>query len=144
MLAVSRVVMVMLKVVPQLEAWQTRGKLNTAIKGEQTAKQILIQKDPKSNDNTLGNLTEKELVAKANTTLELMDTESLEMPPGVAFIGAKKMRNGNILYKLIAMTQVPGSNEKTYRKHSWKTTEVQAKCKTNYTTWLRNSYPSPS
>ena len=69
-------------------------------KGEQTAKQILIQKDPKSNDDTLGNLTEKELVAKANATLELMDTEPLEMPPGVVFVGAKKMRNGNILYQL--------------------------------------------
>lgn len=69
-------------------------------RGEQTAKQILIQRDPKSADESLSNLTEKELVAKANTTLELMDTDSLEMPPGVAFIGAKKMRNGNILYQL--------------------------------------------
>ena len=69
-------------------------------KGEQMTKQILIQKDPKSNDESLSNLTEKELVAKANTMLELMDTESLEMPPGVAFIGAKKMCNGNVLYQL--------------------------------------------
>jgi hypothetical protein len=45
-------------------------------------------------------LAEKELAAKANTTLELMDTDSLEMPPGVAFIGAKKLRNGNVLYQL--------------------------------------------
>jgi hypothetical protein len=69
-------------------------------KGEQSAKQILVQKDPKSTDNALSDLTEKELVAKANTTLELMDTEALEMPPGVAFVGAKKLRNGNVLYQL--------------------------------------------
>jgi hypothetical protein len=69
-------------------------------KGEQTAKQILIQRDLKSADNTLGDLTEKELVTKTNTTLELMDTDSLEMPPGVAFVGAKKLRNGNVLYQL--------------------------------------------
>ena len=75
-------------------------------KGEQMAKQILIQKDPKSKDNTLGNLMEKELVAKANTTLELMDTEPLEMPPGVAFVGAKKMRNRNILYQLNSQERI--------------------------------------
>jgi hypothetical protein len=69
-------------------------------KGEQTAKQILIQKDPKATDNALSDLTEKELVVKANTTLELMDTEALEMPPGAAFVGAKKLRNGNVLYQL--------------------------------------------
>ena len=69
-------------------------------RGDQTAKQILIQKDPKSADNPYSDLTEKELVTKANTTLELMDTDALEMPPGVAFVGAKKMRNGNILYQL--------------------------------------------
>jgi hypothetical protein len=33
-------------------------------KGDQNARQILIQKDPKSADNTLSDLTEKELVAK--------------------------------------------------------------------------------
>ena len=67
-------------------------------KGEQSAKQIFIQKDPKSTDDALNSLTEKELVAKANTTLELMDTNSLEMPPGTTFVGAKKLRNGNVIY----------------------------------------------
>jgi hypothetical protein len=69
-------------------------------RGEQSAKQILIKKDPKIADNVLSSLSEKELVTKANTTLNLMDTESLEMPPGTAFVGAKKLRNGNVLYQL--------------------------------------------
>ena len=69
-------------------------------KGEQSAKQILIQKDPKSTDNALNSLTEKELVVKANTTLELMDTDSLEMPRGATFVGAKKLRNGNVIYQV--------------------------------------------
>jgi hypothetical protein len=69
-------------------------------KGDQSAKQILIRKDPKSTDNALASLSEKELVAKANATLDLMDTESLEMPPGTTFVGAKKLRNGNVLYQL--------------------------------------------
>ena len=75
-------------------------------RGNQSAKQILICKDLKSADNALDSLTEKELVAKANTTLDLMDTDSLEMPLGTAFVGAKKLRNGNILYQLGLTTSV--------------------------------------
>jgi hypothetical protein len=29
-----------------------------------------------------------------------MDTAALEMPPGVAFVGARKLRNGNVSYQL--------------------------------------------
>lgn len=69
-------------------------------KGYQSAKQIIIRKDPKSADNALTNLSEIELVAKANTTIDLMGTENFDMPPGTAFVGAKKLRNGNIMYLL--------------------------------------------
>jgi hypothetical protein len=69
-------------------------------KGDQSAKQLLIRKRPNTTDNALDILTELELVAKANTTLDLMDTEAHEMPPGTAFVGARKLRNGSILYQL--------------------------------------------
>jgi hypothetical protein len=39
-------------------------------RGELTVKQIMIQKDPNATDNVLESLTEKDLVAKANTTLD--------------------------------------------------------------------------
>jgi hypothetical protein len=67
-------------------------------RGETTDKQILIQKDPDAADNNLGTLTE--LVAKANTALDLMGIEASDCPAGASFVAAKKQRNGNVLYLL--------------------------------------------
>jgi hypothetical protein len=69
-------------------------------RGEITDKQILIQKDPNTTNNTLESLSEKDLVAKANTTLDLMGIEAADKPPGMTFVGAKKLHNGNVLYQL--------------------------------------------
>ena len=69
-------------------------------RGDITDKQILIQKDPNTTNNTLESLSEKDLVAKVNMTLDLMGMEAAEKPPGAAFIGAKKLRNSNMLYQL--------------------------------------------
>jgi gas vesicle protein len=69
-------------------------------RGEITDKQILIQKDPKATDNVLESLTEKDLVAKANTALDLMGIEAADKPPETTFVGARKLCNGNILYQL--------------------------------------------
>lgn len=69
-------------------------------RGEITNKQILIQKDPNTTNNTLESLSEKDLVAKANMTLDLMGIEAADKPPGTTFVGAKKLRNGNVLYQL--------------------------------------------
>jgi gas vesicle protein len=49
-------------------------------RGEMSNKQILIQKDPNTTDNILDSLTEKDLVAKANTTLDLMGIEAKDCP----------------------------------------------------------------
>jgi hypothetical protein len=46
-------------------------------RGHTMDKQILIQKDKNVTDNTLDNLTEKDLVAKANTALDLMGMSSM-------------------------------------------------------------------
>jgi hypothetical protein len=69
-------------------------------RGDITDKQILIQKDKEATDNALEPLSEKDLVVKANTTLDLMGMEADDKPPGTAFVGAKKLRNGNVLYQL--------------------------------------------
>ena len=61
-------------------------------RGELTVKQIMIQKDPRATDNVLESLTEKDLVAKANTTLDLMGIEAADKPLETAFIGAKKAK----------------------------------------------------
>jgi septal ring factor EnvC (AmiA/AmiB activator) len=69
-------------------------------RGETTDKQMLIQTDPNKADNTLNSHTEKELIAKANTALGLMGIKATDQPTDTSFIGAKKLRNGNILYQL--------------------------------------------
>jgi hypothetical protein len=69
-------------------------------KGYQSDKQILIRKDPAAADNALATLSEIELVTKANTTIDLMGEDNFDMPPGTAFVGAKKLRNGNVIYQL--------------------------------------------
>jgi hypothetical protein len=70
------------------------------MRGEMTDKQMLIQIDLNNTDNTLKDLTEKELVAKANTALDLMGIEATDHPAHTAIIGAKKLQNSNILYQL--------------------------------------------
>lgn len=73
----------------------------TAIsRGETSDKQLIIQKDPNATDNALNNLTEKDLVAKANTALDLMGTDASNKPSDTNFVGAKKLRNGNVIYQL--------------------------------------------
>jgi len=69
-------------------------------KGHTAAKQILIQKDHNTTDNALKSLTEKDLVTKANTALDLMGWEELDKLQHTTFIGAKKLRSGSILYQL--------------------------------------------
>ena len=63
----------------------------------------MIQKDPNATDNALESLTEKDLVAKANTTLDLMGMAAANKPPCMVFVGAKKLKNGNVLYQLNSM-----------------------------------------
>jgi len=69
-------------------------------KGQNMAKQILIQKDQNITDNALESLTEKDLVMKANMALDLMGYKSLNRPHQTMFIRAKKLRNGSITYQL--------------------------------------------
>jgi hypothetical protein len=60
----------------------------------------MIQKDLNATDNALDSLSEKDLVARANTTLDLMGMEAADKPPDMVFVGAKKLRNGSVLYQL--------------------------------------------
>jgi len=69
-------------------------------RGNTTDKQIMVQKDKDATDNALDSLTEKDLVVKANTALDLMGMSGMDKPRHTTFIGAKKLRNGNVLYQL--------------------------------------------
>lgn len=47
------------------------------VRGATTKKQVLIQRERNTTDNILPDMTEKELVTKANTALDLMRWEGL-------------------------------------------------------------------
>jgi methyl-accepting chemotaxis protein len=61
------------------------------MRGHTMDKQILIQKDKDATDNALDSLTEKDLVVKANTTLDLMGMAGMDKPRHTSFIRAKKL-----------------------------------------------------
>jgi TolA-binding protein len=72
-------------------------------RGETTDKQILIQRkqDTETNaDNPPTNLTEKELVTKANTALDLMGWEGLDKLQHTTFVAARKLCNGDVIYQV--------------------------------------------
>jgi hypothetical protein len=101
-------------------------------RGDITDKQILIQKAKDATDNTLKPLSEKDLVVKANTTLDLMGIEADDKPLGTTFVGAKKLRNGSVLYQL-----------STREAASWlKQNEVRKSFMANYssTSNMRNKF----
>ncbi|KAF8482316.1 hypothetical protein JB92DRAFT_3268538, partial [Gautieria morchelliformis] len=71
---------------------------NNLAKAKARAKQILIDLDPQGEQGTLGDLTERELVAKANEAVGNLegDHDSVD----IVFIGAKKLANGGIVFDL--------------------------------------------
>ena len=69
-------------------------------RGQTKEQQILIEKAPDADTNGLSDLSEKELVAKANMTRHLMGMEAGDAPPNTVFVGAQKLRNGGVLLQL--------------------------------------------
>jgi hypothetical protein len=62
-------------------------------------KQVLIDRTTETNDDSFQKLTERELVVKANTTVELMGDLAADRPEGgELFIGAQKLQRGGIIY----------------------------------------------
>ena len=57
--------------------------------------QILIDKEPNTENNTLNDLTEQELVAKSNEAITQMDIAEYERD--IIFLGTKKLNNGGIV-----------------------------------------------
>jgi hypothetical protein len=71
---------------------------NNLAKAKARAKQILIDTDPQGEQDTLGKLTEQELVAKANEAINNLEEDHDLI--NIAFIGAKKLANGGIVFDL--------------------------------------------
>ena len=69
-------------------------------RGINTDKQLLILTNKTLTSTNPTELTEKDLVAKANTALELMVDQPIDKPTLVTFVAAKKLHNGNVLFQL--------------------------------------------
>ena len=82
------------------QLYERNNHAEVIARGVTADKQILIQKEKNTTDNAQPELTEKELVTKANTALDLMGWEGLDKPRHTTFVAAKKLRNGDTLYQV--------------------------------------------
>ena len=69
-------------------------------RGQLADRQILIYFNKNGTNTPTTDLTEKDLVAKANTVLNLMEIEDGNKPTQITFLAARRIQNGNILYQL--------------------------------------------
>ena len=74
--------------------------MDVIARGLNTDKQLLIFADKTLPNADSTDLTEKDLVTKANMALELMNNTPTIKPKIVSFITTKKLQNGNILFQL--------------------------------------------
>ena len=51
-------------------------------------------------DKALADLSKKELISKANTTLDIMESAALGSPEGIRFVGVDVLRSGTVAYHL--------------------------------------------
>ena len=73
--------------------------LSTLARSRVKERQVLVDRDPSAGVNHLPELNERELVAKANEALTKMSTHLTQGPPDPRAVGAKKLRNGGVVYK---------------------------------------------
>ncbi|KAG2742527.1 hypothetical protein P692DRAFT_20673938, partial [Suillus brevipes Sb2] len=73
-------------------------------RSEAQSRQILIDRRSYQEANDLKDLTEVQLVAKAELALELMSKAGIELPENIAILSARKLPHGGILYELNAAT----------------------------------------
>ncbi|KAG2153358.1 hypothetical protein DEU56DRAFT_726959 [Suillus clintonianus] len=69
-------------------------------KSEAHARQILIDRRSPLYSNTLRDLTEAQLVAKATLAIELMTKDDNNIPEGMVFLSARRLPHGGALYEL--------------------------------------------
>lgn len=71
----------------------------TIARGDARSRQVLVDKAPGANTSGLEELSEKELVEKARMAYEQMAQTNVDNVPPVQFVGARKLRNGGVIYE---------------------------------------------
>lgn len=97
---------------PQIPTYATVTQAHTPpkhsevlAKAQGRERQVLVDWEERAGDEATNSMTEKELVKKANTTIELMGIEAEDRPnQGEMFVGAQRLQKGGILY-LMASTE---------------------------------------
>ena len=74
------------------------GHADIIARGRNMERQVIIDKALDATMNGMMNLTEKELVTKANLTIKMMNDDS--MLRGTTFVGATKLKNGGTILQL--------------------------------------------
>jgi len=74
------------------------GHADIIARGRNMERQVIIDKAPNVTMNGMMNLTEKELVTKANLMIKMMNDDS--MLRGTTFVGATKLKNGGTILQL--------------------------------------------
>lgn len=69
-------------------------------RSEAQARQILVDRRSQLFTNSLKNLTEVQLVAKATLAVEQMTVEKIALPTSMNFISARRLPHGGVLYEL--------------------------------------------
>ncbi|KAG2127208.1 hypothetical protein DEU56DRAFT_742502, partial [Suillus clintonianus] len=69
-------------------------------KSEAHARQILIDRRSPFYSNTLKDLTEAQLVAKATLAIELISKDDNNIPKDLVFLSARRLPHGGVLYEL--------------------------------------------
>ncbi|KAG2739613.1 hypothetical protein P692DRAFT_201873047 [Suillus brevipes Sb2] len=111
---------------------------------EAQARQILISKRFITGVNTLRDLTEVQLVAKAEIAIELLKNSGMALLTNMAVLSARKLTHGEILYELnnqeaVAWLSIPGK-----RSFFFKHFGVEVIIKDIYTNSSSKTSPSHS
>ncbi|KIK35979.1 hypothetical protein CY34DRAFT_781156, partial [Suillus luteus UH-Slu-Lm8-n1] len=69
-------------------------------KSEAQSRQILIDRRSPFHANSLKDLTEAQLVAKATLAIELLTKDEVATPQGLTFLSARRLPHGGVLYEL--------------------------------------------
>lgn len=72
----------------------------TMARGDSRLQQVLIDTALDVSTNGLDAMSEAELVSKGQASIALMGIEASDTPEGIRFKGARKLRNGGVLYKM--------------------------------------------
>ncbi|KAG2110709.1 hypothetical protein DEU56DRAFT_749773, partial [Suillus clintonianus] len=104
---------------------------STLARSEAQARQILVDRKSLSETSGLKDLSEAELVRKANKALEDMKADKKDVPQDAAFTSARKLRHGGVIFEVDCTNTKAWlscqSNSKSFSEHFGSSTMIKDK-----------------